>query len=136
MTMAVVMVVAMVAVPITPSMIFPMLVMSVIPAVTMLFLIAWNVFVVVPFILHKKDALSAGIVFAAVLMPMLFITGRYTQIDRRAVHWNLLDDSRLGIDHLRLRIAADINPSIKAGFAYANRDTNVGCECRGDNGSS
>jgi hypothetical protein len=134
--MTMVVVVSMVAVPIIPSMIFSAFVMSIIPVVTMLFLIAWNVFVVVPFIPHKIDALSAGVVFAAVFTPMLFITGRYTQIDRRAIHRNLLDDSRLCIDHLRLRIATDINSAIKAGFANANRDTNVGCECRGDNGSS
>jgi uncharacterized membrane protein YhdT len=136
MLMTMVVVVAMVIVPITLAMIFPALVMSVIPVFTMLFLIAWNVLAVVPFILHKIDTFSAGVVFAAVLTPMLFITGRYPQIDRRAVHRNSLDDSRLSIDHLRLRIAADINPAIKAWFTNANRDANVCCECRSDNGSS
>lgn len=97
-----------------------------IPAITMPLLVTRNIFAVIPAVFHKVDPFAAGIVFVAVLAPVLGVARRYAQIDRWAAHRHPLDDSRLTIDHLWRRIAADIEPAIEAGFADTDRDANVG----------
>lgn len=123
---ATVMIVAVAVVLLLSTMIIPALVTAVILAITMLFLVTRNILVVVPVVLHKVDPLAAGIVFAAVLAPMFGVARRYAQIDRRAAHRYPLDDYRLTINHLWRRIVADVEPSIEAGLADADRDSNVG----------
>lgn len=103
---------------------------------TMLFLITRNVLAVVPAVLHKVDPLAAGVVFVAVLAPISGMARRYAQIDRRTILCYPLDYSRLAIDHLRLRVVADVEPAIKSGLADADRDANVGSVCRGGDGGS
>lgn len=105
-------------------------------ALTMLFLITWCVLVVVPVVLHKVDALIAGVIFSAVLCPMPTMTGWYAQIDWIALIFCALDYSGLTIVSLRLRIAADVKLTIEAGLADANRDSDVGSECRGSDAGS
>jgi hypothetical protein len=133
---AAVVIVALAVVPMIPTMIILVLVTAVIPAITMLFLVTRNILAVVPAILHKEDPLTAGVVFVAVLAPMFGVARRYVQIDRRTVRRYPLDCYRLTIDHLRLRIVADVESAIEAGLADANRDSNVGSECRGGDGGS
>lgn len=63
-------IIAVAVVILVSSVIIPALIMAHIPAITMLFLVAWHIFTVVPVVFHKIDALAAGIVFAAVLAPV------------------------------------------------------------------
>src|ERR1019366_849909 len=127
---AIVALVALTVVLLVPTMIILVLVTAAIPAITMLFLVTRSILAVVPVVLHEEDPLAAGVVFAAVLAPMFGVARRYAQIDRRAVHRHPLDCHRLTIDHLWLRIVADIESAIEAGLADADRDSNIGSESR------
>jgi hypothetical protein len=114
-----------------------MLSTTIIPAlVTMSFLISRDILAVVPVVMYKKDPLAAGIVFATVLAPMFGVARGYAQIDRRALHPYPLNDYRLTVDHLWLRVIADINLAIESGLAYAERETNVGSIYRSYKGGS
>src|SRR5450759_1483844 len=134
--MAMVVIIALAVILMVPTMTIPVPFTAAIPVITMLFLITRSILAVVPVVLHKEDPLAAGVVFAAVLAPMFGVARRYAQIDRRAIHRHPLDCHRLTIDHLWLRIVANIEPAIEAGLADADRDSNVGGECRGGNGGS
>lgn len=129
-------IIVLVVVPLVPATIIPALVTAIIPAVTMLFLVTRDILAVVPVVLHKVDPLAAGVVFAAVLAPMFGVARRYAQIDGRAAHWYPLDYSRLMIDYLWLRIAADVESAIEAGLADADGNTDIVRECRGGDGGS
>src|SRR5512146_1315779 len=127
---------AAVVVPLVPAVFISALVTAAILAIAMSFLVTRNVLAVVPAVLHKEDSLAAGVVFAAVLAPMFSVARRYAQVDWRAIHRSPLDDHRLGKYHLRLGKVADVDPAIEAGLAYADRDSNIGCDYRGGNGGS
>jgi hypothetical protein len=116
--------------------IIPTLVMMIFPAITMSFLITRDILAVIPVIMHKEDPLAAGIVFSAMLAPMLGVAGGYAQIDRRSVHPHPLNDYRLRVDHLWLRKIANIKLTIKSRLAYAERDTNIGSKYRSCKGGS
>src|SRR5574340_568160 len=119
-------IVALAVVLLLPTLIIPALITS----DTMLFLVTRNVLAAVRIVFHKVDPLAAGVVFVAVLAPMFGVARRYAQIDRWAVRRYPLDYYRLTIDHLWLRKVADVEPAIEAGLADADRDPNVGSECR------
>jgi hypothetical protein len=69
-----------------------------ITSITVLLLVTRHIFPLVPVVLHKVDALAAGIVFATVFFPILGVTWRHAQIDRRTIYLYPLDDHRLTID--------------------------------------
>ena len=131
-------IVALAIILILAMLIVPVLVTSATLAITMLLLVTRNIFVVIPFVLHKEDTLAAGVVFAAVLAPMFGVARWYAQINRwTIIRYTPLDYSRLTIDHLWLRKVTDVYLAIEAGLAYADRDSNIRSECRcvdGDNG--
>lgn len=129
-TTAMVAFVAVAVVAAIPTTIIPALVTAVLPAAMLTFLETRNVLAAVPLVPHKEDPLAAGVVFAAVLAPMFGMAGRYAQIDRRTIHRYPLDYHRLTIDHLRLRIVANVESAIKAGLADADGNTDIGRECR------
>ena len=133
---AMVAIIVVVVVLLVPAMIIPVFVTAVITAMTMLFLVTRSVLALVPVVMHKEDPLAAGVVFAAVLVPMFGMARRYAQIDRRAFHRHPLDCYRLTIDHLWRRKAADVESTIEAGVADGDRDSNVGSEHWGSNGDS
>jgi hypothetical protein len=92
-------------------------------------LAAGGVVVVVPALLDEEDALAAGVVFAAVLAPVLGVSGRDAEVDRRTLdhHRRGLDDDRLGIDHRRwLRHRADVDPAVEPRVADRDGDAHVG----------
>jgi len=126
---------AMVVVAISATMIIPVIVVSSIMVITMLLLVAWSVFVVVPVVLHKIDPLVARVVFSAVLGPMLAMARGYAQINRLALIAFMHDYSRLAIVQLRLRKVADIEAAIVARLADADRNPDLS-ECRGGDGGS
>jgi len=107
--------------------------MIIIPAVTMFFLITRDILALVPVVMHKKDAFAAGIVFAAVLFPIFGMARRYAQIDRGTDNLHPFNDYRLTVEHPWLRVVSDVNPAIETGLADADRDANVGSQCRGGN---
>jgi hypothetical protein len=62
--------VIMIFVAVVAMMIIPVIAWSVFSIIAMLFLVAWNVLVVIPLVLHKIDALAASVVLVAVLAPV------------------------------------------------------------------
>ena len=96
--------------------------------------VAWHVLVLIPVALHKVNAFPAGAVAMAVLSPVLGVTGRHVQVDRRAANRYPFDVNWLWIDDLRRRIAADIDAAIKPGLADTQRNSNIGSKNRSGDG--
>ena len=116
-------------------MIIPAFVSTIIAAITMTILVTRNVFAVVPVVPHKVDPLAAGVVLTAVFTPVFRVAWRHVQVDRWARNGYPLDDHRSPVDHLRLRVVTDVDTAIEAGLADADRDADVGADCRrGDSG--
>ena len=65
----------------------------------MLFLVMGGIDIIVPLILNKMDRLTAGIVFAAVLAPVLLVIGRYSQVNwlDSPTFWSRLYDDWLWV---------------------------------------
>lgn len=72
---------------------------KIILSATILFAISWNIFTLVPAILHKIDRLTAGIVLPAMLAPIFTMTRRYTQINRIAHDNGSFNDSGLSVNY-------------------------------------
>lgn len=127
-TVAIVAIIALAVVPFVSA-------RAIIPSIAMTLLVTWNIFVLVPAILHEVDPLAAGVVGAAVFAPVFRMAWRHMQVDRRTANANPFDKDRLPIDNLRGRIAADVETAIEAGLADADRYAHIGGECRdGGNG--
>jgi hypothetical protein len=119
-------IVAVAVFPMVSTMIILVSIMVVISVTMMFFLVTRDVLAVVPIVLDKEDSLAAGMVFVAVLFPMFGVTRRYAQIDRRTMLRYSFNKNGLRVDHLRLRIATDVDAAIEAGLADAYRYSNVG----------
>jgi hypothetical protein len=97
----------------------------------MAFLIMRNIFMLIPVVLHKIDALVAGVVLAAMPAPVLRVVWRYVQVDRRAVQRCPIHDARLRIDQLRPREIADVDMTVETGLTDAERYADIGAKNRG-----
>src|SRR5262245_16203991 len=72
-------------------------------AVAMDFPIVRYIHFVVPAVLYEVDPPAAGIVFPAVLTPVLCMARRHVQVERRLHNGHSLHQDRLAIDHPRSR---------------------------------
>jgi hypothetical protein len=90
--------------------------------ITMVFLIVRNIFALVPVVLHKVDPLATGVVFVAMLAPVVAMARGYAQIYRFALIVFMVNYSRLSIVDLRLRIwkVANVDAAIEAGLPDAH----------------
>lgn len=96
--------------------------------VTMFFVVVGSIDFIVPFVFNKIYRLTTGIILAAVLLPVLLMTGRYAQIDwlncptprYRLYHY------RLCVDILRPWSVPYINAAVEAWLPYADGYANVG----------
>lgn len=103
-----------------------MVIPSVISVITMLFLVARNVFAFIPVIMYKIDALITGMIFMAVFAPMFGMSGWNTQIDRSPSHrYSAVNDDRLSVNESRLREIADINLTVKTRLTDTDGDTDI-----------
>lgn len=96
--------------------------------VTMTLLITRRVVIVVPAILHKVDALAAGVIFVTISTPVSGMASWYAQIYRLALNINPFNYSRLTVNEawLRIRIITDINPAKKSRLANTDRYADIG----------
>ena len=94
--------------------------------------VARDVLIVVPIMTYEVDGSAAGIVFRAVLAPVLFMPWRYVQVDRRGrnIRRRTYDDDGLRIDHGRPWNVANVDLSIESGLPDGERHTHVGAERR------
>lgn len=136
MIMITIIIVAMTVVLMFSTMVIPTLFTAFFVMFAMLFLITWDVFMIVPVVPDKIDPLAAGVIFAAMFSPVFGMAWRYAQIDRRALVVTSFDYHRLAVDHLGWWIVANVELAIKAGLANVYGYTNVGSECRGGHGGS
>lgn len=105
---------------------------AVITTVAMSFLITRYVLAIIPIVLHKDNALTAGIVFMAMLFPVFPVLPGYAQIDRWAVNRHPRHDKyRSRKDNSWRRKTSEIKPTIESWLTYADGNANVGSECRG-----
>jgi hypothetical protein len=111
--------------------ILPAVIFALIIAVTLAVasLILRHICFIVPSVTHEIDGSAASIVFAAMLAPVLLVTGRNVHVD-----WLIDDTGGSGVYHdgsrindFRLGIVSDVNAAIKTGLADADRDTDIGC---------
>jgi hypothetical protein len=96
----------------------------------MLLLVMGNIDIAVPFILNKIYRLTTGIVLAAMLAPVLLMTGRYTQVDwlDNPTPRHRLYDYRLWVDVFRLWSVPYVNTTIETRLADADGYANIGCK--------
>ena len=105
-------------------------VVVVVVAVVVVVVVVVNVFLVVPVIAYEIDGPPAGVIFAAMLLPVFLVARTYVQIHR----WSLgvlgrgRNDDWLRVDHWRARVAADVDLPVEAGLSSRYADTlNQGC---------
>lgn len=97
--------------------------------VTTLFVVVGSIDFIVPVVFNKIYRLTTGIILAAVLLPVLLMTGRYTQVDwlDRPTPRHRLYDYRLWVDIFRPWSVPYVNATIEARLPYANGYANIGC---------
>ena len=118
-------------------MIFMLPVMSVsmsapvVAVVTIVMSVPRDVFVVVPVIAHEIDRPSACVVFGAMLVPVLLMSGRNMQINRlrRYILRGSRDHDRLRENDRRAWDIADIDLTVEARLADRNGDAYITGEC-------
>lgn len=91
-------------------------------AVTMPFLVARGVFLLIPVVLHEEDPFAAGAVAMAMLSPMPGMAGRNAQIERRAADRRAMDHHGLRKKQRRRREAADVEPAVETRLANIDGD--------------
>lgn len=87
-----------------------------------------DVFVVVPVVAHEVDRYTACIIFCAMLSPVLFMPGRYVQVDRlgRNIRRRAYDHDRLGINNRRARNIANVDLSVETWLPNGDRHAHIG----------
>ena len=82
----------------------------------------------VPVVSYEIDRPAAGVVFTAVLRPMLLVSHGHAQVQRgTGVMGVAFNDYRCWIDHLwRLRNVANVDLTVVARLANADRDADIG----------
>ncbi len=108
------------------SSVLPIVFLPVILAMTCLILRHVNV--VIPSVFYEIDRAATCIIFAAVLAPVLLMTGGHMQVDRLINNANRCRSNHdwLCVDDLWLRIVSNVNATIKAGLTDTDRYANVG----------
>ncbi|OHX19161.1 hypothetical protein BI344_19065 [Chromobacterium sphagni] len=86
-----------------------------------------RVYLMVPIISDKQNALPASSIVVAITFPMLDMPGRNSQINRIASAVTRLHDDGLRGNHLRRRIVANIQTPVKARLSDIDRDASAGC---------
>ena len=101
----------------------------------LILLVTGHVLAVVPFIAHKQDAFVTGVIVTAVIFPTPGMARGDVQIDWRTISRDIADGNWLTIDHLRFRLAADLNLTEKSGLTDTQRNPSVvSMNRRGENG--
>ena len=83
----------------------------------------------VPIILHKINALVAGVVSAAILAPIFRVPRRDTQVNRFTFNGYVIDHPWLAINNLRWRITTNVQLPVKARLTDAHRNTEFSTQC-------
>ncbi len=112
-----------------PSSVFHAVIVSVTLAMTCLILRHVNI--IIPSVFYEIDRSATRIIFAAVLAPVLLMTGGHMQVDRLINNANRCRSNHdwLCVDDLWLRIVSNVNATIKAGLTDTNRYANIGGVC-------
>ena len=97
--------------------------------------VVWDVFVVVPVVLHEVDGPAASVVLRAMLTPMFFVSRRNVEVDRlgRGILRRLRNHDRLRIDHWRPWSISDVNLPVEPRLTDADGYADLG-KCGGCNG--
>jgi hypothetical protein len=115
--------------------VMPVVMVMVVPVVRVTMLMARHVFAVVPIVTDKVHGATTGVILTAVLCPMLLMSGRHVEIQRRTRERRIpvnYDGTR--INQLRgSRFIADIDLTKESGLADIDGDSDVCGHCsRGD----
>jgi hypothetical protein len=124
---------AVVAIPVTIT--IAVAIAAIVVTMAMALLVTGDVFTLIPAVTDKIDAFAAGAVFMAMLAPMLGMARRDAQVKRRAAHRHRLDHDGLRIEQGRGGKAADIQATVEARLADADRDLGrSGSDVEGESG--
>jgi hypothetical protein len=86
-----------------------------------IFTIPGDVDITVPTVIDEVNRPATGAILIAVSVPIFYMTGRYTKIDRGIPGLYPSDDNRLLMDQTRWRVVADVDAAIKRRIPYLNR---------------
>src|SRR5882724_1823891 len=93
------------------------------------FLIARHIHILVPVVTHEINRPAAGAVLAAMLGPVLGVAGRNAQVEwRPMLDGDVLDDHRVAVDHAWLRKITDVDLPIESRLADVDGYADVGGE--------
>ena len=94
--------------------------MMIVIATVMIFAITGYIYLVVPVVMDKINLSAAGVIFMAVLTPMLDMARRNTEIERWTIDIGTPHDYRFLVDQSRRGIVADINAAKKTWLPHAD----------------
>ena len=90
-----------------------------------------NIDVIVPFLFYEIDGALARIVLAAVLAPVLRMTGRHVHIDGLINNADRRGMNKDGscVNDFWMGKTTNVNAAVKTGLGDADRDPDIGCDC-------
>ena len=98
-------------------------------------LVARGIFLLIPVVLHEKDAFATGVIAMTVFSPVSRMPGWDAQIKWRAANRHAFNHHGLREKQRRRREAANIEATIKSGLANADRDLGGSRDARTQCGS-
>src|SRR6266481_7134590 len=101
------------------ALVIPAFIIMPLAAIFPAFAITGGINFVVPSVPNKVDLPPASVILAAMLAPVLFMSGWYMQIKRFGGYWvwSTFNDHRLPIDDFRLGLIADVDATVETGLA-------------------
>lgn len=87
---------------------------------------SWHIHIVVPAGLHKIDHQLTSAIVVAIVIPAMCMSRRDMHVNGRAGIDSRVAHDGIGENQFRLRVAANLNPPVKAGLAHADRNHTLG----------
>jgi hypothetical protein len=115
-------------------MVMVMVMIVVMPVIHVTMLMARHVFAVVPIVTHKVHGAATGVIFTAMPCPVLLVSRRHVQIQRRSGERRIpVNHDGTRINQLRVRDITDIDLTKESGLADIDGDSDIRGHCsRGD----
>ena len=95
---------------------FSAIIAAVVIAFTVLCLVTWHVFAVIPAVLNEVNGFAACVIFGAMLAPVLGVTRRNMQIYGLTLHWYPLNNAGLLVNYPGTPVVAYVQRPVITGL--------------------